>query len=250
MVVCRRPRPSLPRIELTCVSTVFSVTHSSLRDPCVGPAFGHQPEHFALARCQAAERLVVAFRARAASSRLPGRVLSRRGDALGCFEEFVDVEHPVLQQVAESRRPSRRARLRAGSRCAATARAPPSRDARAGSRRRPASLRRRRWAACARRRSRGRARARRRRRAAPRRRRRGDDLVAGVLEQAGEPLAQEHGVLGDHDSHGSVNLDARARTARARDPEGAAVRGDRSREPGEPRAAAGALRRRRRRRRR
>ena len=30
-----------------------------------------------------------------------------------------------------------------------------------------------------------------------------DDLVAGVLEQPGEALAQEHGVLGDHDAHGS-----------------------------------------------
>ena len=30
-----------------------------------------------------------------------------------------------------------------------------------------------------------------------------DDLVAGVLEQPGEPLAQQHGVLGDHDAHGS-----------------------------------------------
>ena len=30
-----------------------------------------------------------------------------------------------------------------------------------------------------------------------------DDLVAGVLEQAGEALAQEDGVLGDHDAHGS-----------------------------------------------
>src|SRR6185369_622981 len=29
------------------------------------------------------------------------------------------------------------------------------------------------------------------------------DLVARVLEQAGEALAQEHGVLGDHDAHGS-----------------------------------------------
>ena len=30
-----------------------------------------------------------------------------------------------------------------------------------------------------------------------------DDLVARVLEQAGEALAQQHGVLGDHDAHGS-----------------------------------------------
>ena len=29
-----------------------------------------------------------------------------------------------------------------------------------------------------------------------------DDLVAGVLEQAGEALPQEHRVLGDHDPHG------------------------------------------------
>ena len=30
-----------------------------------------------------------------------------------------------------------------------------------------------------------------------------DDLVAGVLEQPREPLAQQHRVLGDHDAHGS-----------------------------------------------
>ena len=32
---------------------------------------------------------------------------------------------------------------------------------------------------------------------------RGDDLVSGVLEQSPEPLAQQHLVLGDHDPHGS-----------------------------------------------
>ena len=31
----------------------------------------------------------------------------------------------------------------------------------------------------------------------------GDDLVSAVLEQAPEPLAQQHLVLGDHDPHGS-----------------------------------------------
>ena len=30
-----------------------------------------------------------------------------------------------------------------------------------------------------------------------------DDLVAAVLEQAAQPLAQEHLILGDQDSHGS-----------------------------------------------
>ena len=28
-----------------------------------------------------------------------------------------------------------------------------------------------------------------------------DDLEAGVLEQAGDPLAEQHGVLGQHDAH-------------------------------------------------
>ncbi len=60
----------------------------------------------------------------------------------------------------------------------------------------------------------------------------------GVLEQAGEPLAQEHGVLGDHDSHGIA-------TSRCVPPprgltivERAAVRRDPVAESGEPRAAA------------
>ena len=30
------------------------------------------------------------------------------------------------------------------------------------------------------------------------------DFVAGVFEKTGEALAQQHGVLGDHDSHGSA----------------------------------------------
>ena len=33
---------------------------------------------------------------------------------------------------------------------------------------------------------------------------RADHLVAGVLEQAGEALAQQYRVLGDHDPHGST----------------------------------------------
>ncbi len=34
-----------------------------------------------------------------------------------------------------------------------------------------------------------------------------DDLVTGVLEQPGDPLAQQHAVLGDHDAHGAVAPD-------------------------------------------
>ena len=65
-----------------------------------------------------------------------------------------------------------------------------------------------------------------------------DDLVAGVLEQPREPLAQEHGVLRDHDVAWERDLDARAAAGRAGDRERAAVRGDAVAEAGEAGAAA------------
>ena len=67
-----------------------------------------------------------------------------------------------------------------------------------------------------------------------------DDLVAGVLEQPCEPLAQEHGVLGDHESHGI------ATSMRVPPPRGLAISsvppcgGDAIVEAGQPGAAAGA----------
>src|SRR6478735_1304101 len=54
-----------------------------------------------------------------------------------------------------------------------------------------------------------------------------DDLVPGVLEQAGEALAQQHGVLGDHDAHGSstaIRVPAPAGLSSASDPPWAATR--------------------------
>ena len=32
---------------------------------------------------------------------------------------------------------------------------------------------------------------------------RGHDLLAGVVEEPGQPGSQQHGVLGDHDAHGN-----------------------------------------------
>ena len=76
----------------------------------------------------------------------------------------------------------------------------------------------------------------------------GDHVVAGVLEQPGEPLAQEHGVLGDHDSHG-IATSMRVPPPRGLDDRRACRRG---RRPGrrDRRGRSRAARRRRRRRRR
>ena len=52
------------------------------------------------------------------------------------------------------------------------------------------------------------------------------DLVAGVLEQPGQPLAEEGGVLSDHDAHGSAASTSVPRATRAGDLQRAAERGD------------------------
>ena len=65
-----------------------------------------------------------------------------------------------------------------------------------------------------------------------------DDLVAGVLEEAGEALAEEHRVLGDHDAHGSstaISVPCPAGERRASEPPEAATR---SAMPASPRPAA------------
>ena len=70
-----------------------------------------------------------------------------------------------------------------------------------------------------------------------------DDLVAGVLEQPGEALAQQHGVLGDHDPHGSstaIRVPAPGGLSIASVPPWAATRSTHARQ-----AAAAAARRRR-----
>ena len=66
-----------------------------------------------------------------------------------------------------------------------------------------------------------------------------DHLVAGVLEQAGEALAQQHGVLGDHDAHGSstaIRVPAPGGLSSASVPPWAATR---SASPASPRADRG-----------
>ena len=76
-----------------------------------------------------------------------------------------------------------------------------------------------------------------------------NDLVAGVLEQAREPLAQEDSVLGDHDPHGISASSRVPAPRRAVDQERPALRLDPVGQAGEPGAAAQRSRRRCRRRR-
>ena len=61
----------------------------------------------------------------------------------------------------------------------------------------------------------------------------GHDLVAGLGEQPGETLAQQDGVLGDHDAHGSSTSDGRPAAWRA-------GRGEAAVDGGDPVAQAGA----------
>ena len=95
-------RPSLPRIERTCVSTVRSSQPEPLRDRRVRASLGHERQHLALARGQLAERVVAALRReerrdnlrierRAAVAHPPRRI-----------EEVVHVEHALLEQVPEA----------------------------------------------------------------------------------------------------------------------------------------------------
>ena len=64
-----------------------------------------------------------------------------------------------------------------------------------------------------------------------------DDVVAGVLQQAGEPLAEQHGVLGDDYTHGNsaaIRVPAPGGLSMTRRP---ALGGDAVGEPREARAA-------------
>ena len=54
----------------------------------------------------------------------------------------------------------------------------------------------------------------------------GDHVEAGVAQQAGEPLAQQHAVLGDGYAHGISALTSRAAAARRPDPQPATERLD------------------------
>ena len=66
-----------------------------------------------------------------------------------------------------------------------------------------------------------------------------DDLVPVVLDQAGQSLAQERGVLGDHDAHGSSTSIRVPPPVGAEDLEAAALRGDAIGHAGQTRARVG-----------
>ena len=74
-----------------------------------------------------------------------------------------------------------------------------------------------------------------------------DDLDPGLVEQARDPLPQQHRVLADHDSHGITALSLVPAAGRAGDLELAAEGRDPVGEPAQPAAVEGRRRRRRRR---
>ena len=174
-------------------------------DGGVGAALGHEPQHLALAGRQPAERVAAA----AAGEQLGDDLGVEGGAALAHpahgVEELGDVGDPVLQQVADARRCRRpAARWRSAPRRTARGRGCRPRASGPGSAsaaRRPSSV----WVGGMRTSTTARsglvalddveqrvgvAHG-------------GHDLLAGVDQQAGQPGSQQHGVLGDHDPHGS-----------------------------------------------
>ncbi len=74
--------------------------HQPARDAAVGEALGHQREHLALAGAQHREPVGrAAAHQRGDDLRIERRAAAR--DALRRFDEVGDVEHPILEQVAE-----------------------------------------------------------------------------------------------------------------------------------------------------
>ena len=228
--------PSFMRIVRTCVSTVFSVSHSRRAMPAlVRPSAISD----STSRSRGGELVERARRLRRADQRRHDLRVERGAalaDAARGVEEVVDVEHAVLQQVAEAAARGDElddvARLdvlgedeHGGARGASGGSPPPR-----------ACPRRRSRAACGRRRRRARARARRRARAASRRRRRGRrprgrrpraarraPRAAARCPRRSRRARQLHG-------------DPRARAGRALERERAALGGDAVGHPREPAA--------------
>ena len=86
----------------TCASTVRSLRYEALGDARVGEPLGHQLEHLALAFGELGERVVVACGETRPRDDLRVERRAAAGDALGRGEELADVEHAVLEQVAEA----------------------------------------------------------------------------------------------------------------------------------------------------
>src|SRR6187455_670776 len=175
-----------------------------LRDPRVRAALRHQPEHLALARRQLVERVVAGLGDEELLDDLRVERAAAAAHTRCRLEELVDVQDAVLQEVAEAAaradeldrvvrldvlREHEDGRLRV-----------PLPDL--GGRAHALVLVRRRHAYVDDREIRlvlgddgherlGVSDA-------------GDDRVTGILEQPRDPLAEEHGVVGDHDSHGSA----------------------------------------------
>ena len=76
--------------------------HQHLRDALVRAPFGHQLEHLALARRELVEGALLALAAEELLDDLRVDRGAAASDAPHGLEEVVDLEHAVLQQVAEA----------------------------------------------------------------------------------------------------------------------------------------------------
>ena len=204
----RRPdgRPSLSKMLETCFSTARSVITSSLRDPLVRAALGHQLEHLALARGELRRAGRRSRRLREQRRRRPSGSSAEPPSATRRTRrgELLDVGDAVLEQVADAlgaSRPSSSSARPTSTYWESTSTPTSGCAARISSAaRRPSSV----WVGgirmstiatsglCARTCAQqlvgvaGLS----------------DDLEAGFPEQARDALAQQHAVVGDDDAHG------------------------------------------------
>ena len=204
--------PSLISTWRTWASTVRSLRKSRLAIPRVREALGHQREHLALALGERGERAVgVARRRPGAATTFGSSAEPPRATRSAAVEELADVEHAVLEQVAEAAEARRASTACVVSMCWESTSTPTSgcasldrRAARAPSSVNVGGIRMS-----------------------------STDEVGAVAGDRGEqavgvadatattswppsansraePLAQQHLVLGDHDPHGSSAVERRA----------------------------------------
>ena len=94
---------SFCRIEATCPSTVRSVRNSRRATPLLRASFGDERQHLSLAGGQRRQRIVAApAHAEQLRDDLGIQCRATVADATQRVQEIVDIQHPVLEQVAES----------------------------------------------------------------------------------------------------------------------------------------------------
>jgi hypothetical protein len=102
MLVRLRQEPELPEDRVHVRLDGLRADDELLADPAVRQPFGHQRQHLALARRELAERIVLASPPEELADDLGIDRRPSLPDAPDGVQEVVDLEHAVLQQVAEA----------------------------------------------------------------------------------------------------------------------------------------------------